>query len=130
MRNRSANHWVVEPYRSFDCDQAGQQYMKTRGQHRERLVMLAFIILPLALGGAVLAAAMHCLVGLALCALFFVAAWAFGTIQLLTFKPALACTNCGQRMRTVWEPLPDGRSGEYLICETCHTYVCTYRTLR
>jgi hypothetical protein len=43
---------------------------------------------------------------------------------------ALDCARCGRRLKKDWAKLASGRSGKFLICPVCHTYVYTHRTLR
>lgn len=49
---------------------------------------------------------------------------------MLIFAPARDCPRCGLRMKKDWAILESGRSGEFLICPTCHIYLYTHRTLR
>ena len=49
---------------------------------------------------------------------------------MLIYAPALACPQCGKRMKKDWATLESGRSGEFLICPICHIYLYTHRTLR
>ena len=49
---------------------------------------------------------------------------------MLVYAPARNCPRCGTRMKKDWAILESGRSGEFLICPTCHVYLYTHRTLR
>ena len=49
---------------------------------------------------------------------------------MLIYAPARDCPHCGRRMKKDWAVLDSGRSGEFLICLTCHIYLYTHRTLR
>jgi len=49
---------------------------------------------------------------------------------MLIYAPTRDCPHCGKRMKKDWAILESGRSGEFLICPTCHIYLYTHRTLR
>ena len=54
----------------------------------------------------------------------------FPVAFMLIYAPARDCPHCGKRMKKDWAGLESGRTGEFLICPTCHIYLYTHRTQR
>ncbi|HUW57371.1 MAG TPA: hypothetical protein VMZ92_12110 [Planctomycetota bacterium] len=132
MWERWNKYYVTQPYHdlSYACDETRQEVMKARAKRKDRRLMTAFIVMVVSFAVMVLSGLLQFVIGLALGAMVFIGVFAYGVIQLLTFRPRLCCAHCGRTMEVAWGPVRDERSGEYLICPACHTYVFTYRTLR
>jgi len=122
----------IPPYHdvSFVRDEAAQEVMRVRARRRDRLVARAFVTMAVSFAGALVAGLARMMAGLAAGMVIFAAAFVFGAAQLLTYKPRLACTSCGKRLKTAWGPVGEKREGEYLVCVSCRRYVFTYRTSR
>ena len=132
MRQPRDKPYAVEPYHdsSFTCDDAGQQSMRAVALRKDRRVKVCFIVMLLSFAGLLLCGFLQFLPGLGVGALVFAGAFLFGAVQLLTGPPRLACSRCGQRMKTAWGPIRDGRDGEYQICPACRIYVFNFRVSR
>jgi hypothetical protein len=132
MWNRWRTYYVVEPYHdsSFTCDTAGQQAMLATALRKDRWIMVGFFVMTGSFGVMLLAGILSFLPGLGLGAILFVGAFLLDAVLLLTGRPRMCCSRCGDRMKTDWSPIRDERCGEYQICPRCRTYLYTYRMSR
>jgi hypothetical protein len=99
--------------------------MRTKTKWVRRLWWFMLAALLAALACALLGEQIAIVGGIALMFVFLIPA-AF----LLVYAPAIACPNCGRRMKKDWAIIESGRSGEFMVCPPCRLYLYTHRTLR
>jgi hypothetical protein len=130
-RAKHMDLFEVAPYpdKAFQNDLPTQALITSRMKRQCRLLKAGFITMATvffaAIGCGLFGWPMVMLGGLAVMGVIFVP-FAF----VLIYAPAIDCPHCGSRMKKDWAILGNGRSGEFMICTTCHSYLYTHRTLR
>jgi hypothetical protein len=99
--------------------------MRTKTKWVKRLWWFMLAAFLAALACAILGEPMAIVVGVALMFVLLVPA-----AYLLVYTPAIACPNCGRRMKKDWATIESGRAGEFMVCPACRLYLYTHRTLR
>jgi len=123
--------FAVAPYpkSDFQNDPKTQAVITSAMRRQCKRSKILFITMAVvfftAIGCGLLGFPLVTIVGLGVMALIF-----FPFAFMLLYAPTRACPRCGTRMKKDWVILESGRSGEFLICPTCHIYLYTHRTLR
>ena len=120
---------VSYPKADFQNEPKTQRAVTLRRKTIDTRLMLGFFA-----GGAAFFACVLLLVisepaiflaGMGLLFVLFIVLALFGN-----YDPALDCARCGGPLKKDWVRFQSGRSGKFLICPVCQTYVYTHRTMR
>ena len=125
MENLQIRHF---PDQSFSCDVETQRRFSTFASFRERYHTRAVVTLLISFAamGAFVALGWEVAVLFALCV--FIGTVIFGLFISL-YRPGVACSQCGRRMKKRWIEGGGADSQLFFVCDDCKRYVDSHSSV-